>query len=178
MTSTISHTIKHRTSPKDVFYTPEALARKHIAMTNTALGNVGVSHYPVRWLDPFYGKGVYYDNFPGGGVTKDFTEIEMGKDFFAHDSPVDVICSNPPYSCIDRVLEKCVALGPRVISLLLLHGSITPKRMEFMKNAGYAPASILHAKVFKWYGISEAWTFVKSDNWDACSIQFDRVVYR
>ena len=177
MSSSTSHAIKQRTSPKDVFYTPEALARIHITLADRVVGTTGVSHYPARWLDPFYGKGVYYDNYPLNGITKDFTEIAMGKDFFTYDSPADVICSNPPYSCLDRVLAKCVELKPRVISLLLLHGAVTPKRMEFMEQHGYYPKNIYHAKVYKWYGIAEAWTW-STESAGGTKIEYDRTVYR
>jgi hypothetical protein len=188
MSSAASHSIKQRASPKDVFYTPEALAQIHIDCADNALyysrGTGKRSEdesWPSHWLDPFYGEGVYYKNFiQCDGDTKDFTEIALGKDFFTYtpDRPVDVICSNPPYSCLDRVLAKCVELKPEVISLLLLHGAVTPKRMEFMESHGYHPFNIYHAKVFKWYGITEAWTWTKNDVGLGTRIDYDRIVYR
>ena len=53
MNSEISRSIKFRQKAKDIFYTPEDVAKKHISL---------VSHTGL-WLDPFKGKGVYYDNF-------------------------------------------------------------------------------------------------------------------
>jgi len=181
MSAATSHAIKHRASPKDVFYTPKALAELHIMRAQRAIIDVcDDTREPLHWLDPFYGEGVYYCNFPQRDEdTKDFTEIAHGKDFFTYTptKQVDVICSNPPYSCLDRVLAKCVELKPKVISLLLLHGAVTPKRMEFMEENGYFPVSIYHAKVFKWYGITEAWTWATEIH-NGTNIEYDRTVYR
>lgn len=168
MSSSISHAIKHRPSPKDVFYTPAAVVETQLSH---------IAHEPTDvWYDPFYGEGAYFDKFPT--ENKVWTEIAKGKDFFAFDGAPDIICSNPPYSMIDAVLAKSVALGPRVISYLLLHGAMTPKRMEFMKAAGYGLTAIYTCKVFKWYGMAEAYTFTRGAPWDRCAIHYDRTVHR
>jgi len=73
MTSSISHSIKHRTVAKDVFYTPEAVAKKHISL---------IHHTNDVWLDPFRGKGIYYDHFPT--ESKQWCEIEDDQDFFTY----------------------------------------------------------------------------------------------
>jgi len=171
MSASVSHTIKHRKNPKDVFYTPPAVAKTHIAMINGQKDDV--------WFDPFYGTGIYFQNFPVPDIRKCYTEIALGKDFFMYAADkIDVICSNPPYSMLDEVLARSVAFQPRVISYLLLHGAMTPKRMEFMKKAGYGLTSIYTTKVFKWYGFAEAYTFEKGASWDTCKIVFDRIVHR
>lgn len=168
MTSSISHSIKHRESPKDIFYTPPGVVEAQISHIESLPGDM--------WLDPFYGEGVYYSHFPT--ENKEWTEIVKGKDFFVYDGKPDIICSNPPYSMIDSVLAHSVALGPRVISYLLLHGAMTPKRMEYMKSAGYGLTAIYTCKVFKWYGMAEAYTFTKGANWSSCKIHYDRTVHR
>jgi hypothetical protein len=168
MTSNISHSIKHRASPKDVFYTP-------IAVVKTQLTHI--KHRPEdNWYDPFYGAGVYYNNFPT--ENKVWTEIAKGKDFFTFEGAPDIICSNPPYSMIDAVLAKSIALKPRIISYLLLHGAMTPKRMESLKVAGYGLTGIYTCKVYSWYGMAEAYTFTKGADWSSCEIHFDRTVHR
>jgi hypothetical protein len=168
MSASISHAIKHRASPKDVFYTPPAVVATQISH---------IAHLPEdKWFDPFYGAGVYHDHFPT--ENKEWTEIAKGKDFFTYEGTPDIICSNPPYSMIDAVLAKSVALKPRVISYLLLHGAMTPKRMEFMKAAGYGLTAIYTCKVFKWYGMAEAYTFTRGAPWDRCAIHYDRIVHR
>lgn len=169
MNALVSHKIKHRSSAKDVFYTPKDVAVTHISQIKIKEDDV--------WYDPFYGKGIYYENFPSS-CRKLFSEISLGKDFFKFTEKVDVICSNPPYSILDRVLEKCVELNPRVISLLLTYGALTPKRMEFMQSKGYGLTNIYTTKVFDWYGMTQAYTFVKGADWDSCKIVYDRVVHR
>lgn len=169
MSATISHSIKHRKNPKDVFYTPKSVVEKHISLIQ--------SNPQEIWYDPFYGGGVYYHNFPDTN-NSEWSEIALGEDFFGFNKKVDVICSNPPYSMIDAILFKSIDLKPRVISYLLLHGAMTPKRMEMMKQAGYGLVSIYTCKVFKWYGMAEAYTFERGAGWDNCRIVYDRIVHR
>lgn len=165
----MSHAIKHRKNAKDEFYTPEAVAKMHIGLIPTA----GKDDF---WFDPFYGKGAYYNNFPT--TFKNWSEIALGSDFFDCTLKPTIICSNPPYSILDEVFQKSVELAPRVISYLLLHGAMTPKRMEFFRENGYGLVSIYTTKVFQWYGMSEAYTFVKGADWNHCRIVFDRIVHR
>jgi hypothetical protein len=167
MNSDISHKIKHRTIANDVVYTPELVAQTHIKSLETKIGDV--------WFDPFKGKGVYYNNFPT--ANKIWTEISEGKDFFTFEGKVDIICSNPPYSNMDDVLKKCVELKPRIISFLLLEGKITPKRMEFINNAGYGLTGMYMCKVFAWYGMAIAYTFTK-DKPNEAKVIYDRIVHR
>jgi hypothetical protein len=172
MTSTISHNIKHRETPKDVFYTPTAVAQKHISIVNQFATKDDL------WLDPFKGQGVYYNNFPEGH-SKDWSEITEGFNFFDYTRHADVICSNPPYSCLDKVIQHSISLKPRIISYLLGHGAMTPRRMKMFNDAGYSLKNMYITKVFKWYGMSEAITFVKQDEVDnLCKIEYDRIVHR
>jgi uncharacterized protein YodC (DUF2158 family) len=169
MNSTISHDIKHRKVVKDVFYTPISVVKKHIESID-ALPN-------DKWFDGFAGKHIYYDNFPTDN--KDYTEIEEDKDFFLYDKPVDIICTNPPYSCVDKVLEHSVKLNPRIISYLLLEGKITPKRIEYLNKNGYSMTGMYMCKVFKWYGMAVAYTFTKTDNpTNEVKFVYDRMVHR
>jgi hypothetical protein len=170
MNSTISHSIKHRAKPKDVFYTPELVAKTHIQSIHSTPDEV--------WLDPFAGKGIYYDNFPR--ETKDYCEIEQGIDFFTYapDFQIDIICSNPPYSNLDDVLKKSVELNPRIISYLLLEGKMTPKRIEYLNANGYSMTGMYMCKVFKWYGMAVAYTFTKGAIDNKVELIYDRIVHR
>ena len=179
MSASQSHAIKHRTTAKDVFYTPEAVVKAHIAsIPYERLDRT--SPTPLIWLDPFKGSGAYLNNFPGTKALHFWTEIAEGKDFFTYEPKAtpDIICSNPPYSMIDKVLEKSVALKPKIISYLLLHGSMTPKRLDYLKNAGYGLVGIYTCKVYKWYGMAEAYTFELGAGMDNCCIRYDRIVHR
>lgn len=167
MFSSISRSIKQRTSPKDVFYTPTAVAVAHIAQIPSKEGDL--------WLDPFRGRGVYYDHFTTDH--KEWCEITDGRDFFEYEGTPDVICSNPPYSLLDRVLQKTIELKPRVISYLLLHGAISTCRLEMLNKAGYGLTRIHMTKVYHWYGIAEIYTFEK-DAPNIAQITYDRIVHR
>ena len=169
MNSQVSHTIKNRAEAKDVFYTPLSVVKKHISTLDTKPDDV--------WLDPFAGKHIYFDNFPSD--KKSYCEITEQKNFFEFEQKVDVICSNPPYSCIDDVLKHSVKLQPRIISYLLLEGKMTPKRMEYMNTHGYSLSGMYICKVYKWYGMAVAYTFTKSKEPDnICYVEYDRVVHR
>ena len=182
--SKCGHAIAKRSNPNDVFLTPIPLVKQQIAMIQTFKSDV--------WLDPFFGTGNYYNNFPTD--KKDFCEIAdpYNKDFFTYkvgefssrpdaiffERPdwdrVDVICSNPPYSMINEILDKCVRLNPRVISLLIGQGNLTTKRIAFMNENGYGLHKVLMSKVFEWYGFSYICQWEKNkDN----VIMIDRTIY-
>ena len=168
MSSSISHTIKKRDTPKDVFYTPSSLVKEHLELV------VEYAKEGDKWFEPFYGGGVYYDAFPT--ENKVFTEIAMGKDFFEFKDEVEMIVSNPPYSMIDKVLAHSVSLKPRIISYLIGQGNMTARRVEYMNQQGYGLAKIHMTKVFKWYGMSYIVVFLKGHKGNAMS--FDRKVHK
>tara|TARA_R110002110_G_scaffold405349_1_gene624479 strand:+ start:22622 stop:23284 length:663 start_codon:yes stop_codon:yes gene_type:complete len=190
MTSKTSHTIKHRDNAKDVFITPVELAEKHIGFTHQNLkptwfqdedGNLEEveGRKADFWYDPFKNSGNYYNNFP---EIKDWAEILEGRDFFKYEpggykaSNVNlVICSNPPYSMMDKVYERCIELDAKVISFLVAFHSITPRRIEYMEKAGYKIKFLHICKVFKWYGMSCIVIFEKLEDDDPV---FRRVINR
>jgi hypothetical protein len=165
MTSNISTNIKQRETPNDVFITPLGLAKKQIDM---------IEHEPDEiWYDPFKNDGSYYNQYPNDN--KEWSEILHGRDFFEFDGRVDIICSNPPYSCIDKVLHKCIELNPRVISLLIGQGNLTAKRIEHLEQHGYGLKKIHMCKVFKWYGMSY---IVQFERGQSSIMTYDRTVWR
>ncbi len=166
MSSAISHHIKNREQPKDVFITPLPLAKKQIDMIDTNNDDI--------WFDPFKNDGSYYNQFPENNK-KVWSEILEDKDFFTFNEPVDVICSNPPYSIMNKVIEKCIQLNPRVISLLIGQGNFTARRIEMLENAGYGMTKLHMCKVFKWYGMSYIIQFEKEKT---SVMTYDRVVWK
>lgn len=95
--------------PNDKVYTPEKIAKDIISRFNIS-GKV---------LDPFYGNGAFYNNFPDN-VEKDYCEIDMGKDFFDYNEHVDWIISNPPYSIFEKVLEHSFEIADNIVYLVPL----------------------------------------------------------
>ena len=166
MSSAISHNIKKREQPKDIFITPLSLAKKQIDMIDTTSEDI--------WFDPFRNNGSYYNQFPKNNK-KVWTEILEDKDFFTFNESIDIICSNPPYSMMNKVIEKCIELNPRVISLLIGQGNLTAKRIEILENAGYGMSKLHMCKVFKWYGMSYIIQFEKHKT---SVMTYDRVVWK
>ena len=202
MTSKTSHTIKHRDNAKDVFITPVELAKKHINFTKQNLEpkmffNCEDGNYEEVegrkadfWYDPFKNSGNYYNNFPDPGM-RDWAEILEGKDFFNYEPGKGyrhanqdnlVICSNPPYSMMDKVYERCIELDAKVISFLVAFHSITPRRIEYMEKAGYKIKFLHICKVFKWYGMSCIVIFEKLGELQLYTtkglLSYDRKVWR
>jgi len=166
MNSKVAHKIKHRDKPKDVFITPEELAKKNIDMIDESYRN-------LVWYDPFKNSGSYYNQFPSDN--KKWSEILENKDFFDFNEEVDVIVSNPPYSMIDKVLEKSVSLKPMIISYLLGINNLTAKRMEYMESQGYYITKLHMCKVFKWFGMSLIVVWEKGGK---PILSYDRKVWR
>jgi hypothetical protein len=164
--SKISRKIKNKVNPNDVFITPIDLAKLHISKITLNDNEV--------WYDPFKNNGSYYNQFKT--ENKLWSEILEGKDFFDFNEKIDIICSNPPYSMIDKVLEKSVSLNPRIISYLIGYGNITTKRLEYMELNGYKIVYFHLTKVYQWYGMSSIIIWEKNDS--PSLIGFDRTVWK
>jgi len=167
----VANGIKLRANAKDVFYTPLPLVKTHLEYIKEYVADGDVI------FDGFYGTGNYYNMFSEifPKNTFDYTEITLGKDFFEYDKKIDVICSNPPYSILQKVLEKSVALNPHTISYLIGVHNLTAKRIEYMNQNGYYLTKVTFLKVFKWFGMSAIVVFRKGGK---NSIEFDRCIYK
>jgi len=164
MSSSVSHSISQRKKANDVFITPPELAKKHIDMIEF--------NEDDKWLDPCRNDGSYYNNFPT--ENKDYCEILEQKDFLEYNGDVDIIIQNPPYSLMNKWIEKNIELNPRVISFLIGLGNLTAKRIETLENAGYGLTKMKMLKVYSWYGMSVLVVFEKEKE---SIIEIDRTVY-
>ncbi len=138
--------IRKRLKPHDVFITPLPLVMKHLSFVDFQASDI--------WLDPFKGSGNYFKNFPVALGNRRWCEIDENIDFFQFNEKIDIICSNPPYSLVDKVLEKSIALKPRIISYIIGHLSFTAKRMKYMEENDYVLKKICYLDVKKWLGNS------------------------
>jgi len=94
-------------------------------------------------LDPFRGKGAFYDNLPGT-VNKDWCELDEGKDFFSYNEKVDWVISNPPYSIFGQVLDHTMELTDNIVYLIPINkltSSFT--RVKYLAAWGGIPKIIL-----------------------------------
>lgn len=133
--------IKNRDKPNDVFLTPIPLAKLAIDM-------IAVNEADV-WFDPFKNTGHFYDQFPT--ENKVWTEVLEGRDFFEFNDKVDVICSNPPFSILDKVFDHVIELNPRVITFVLGFMNLTPKRCHKMQVHGYEITKLHICNVKGWF---------------------------
>ena len=172
MTAVINSKIKKRKTSNDVFYTPIPLVKIHLELLRQYVGENDLIY------DPFFGTGNYYNTykeyFPSNRF--EFSEIELGKDFFNYNTNVDVIVSNPPYSMIDKIFEKSVSLNPHTISYLIGQNNFTCKRVAFMNQHGYFLDKVYFTKVFKWFGMSVICVFTKKSVRNC--IEYDRTVWK
>lgn len=164
MSSHTNRSIKLRKTANDVFYTPADVVNLHISLIDSSASEI--------WFDPFYGKGAYFNAFPTD--KKEWTEIALQKDFFDFSGKCDIICSNPPYSMIDKVLKKSVELEPRIISYLFGFHNLTTKRIEYMNSKGYYLSKLHLLKIYEWFGMSAIAIFEKGGK--NC-ISFERTVF-
>lgn len=164
MSSSVSHKIKNRDTAKDVFITPLELAKKHIDMVEYKPDDI--------WLDPCKNDGSYYNQLPNDN--KEYCEILEDKDFFNYNGKVDIIIQNPPYSLMNKWIDKNIELNPRVISFLIGIGNLTTKRIETLETAGYGLTKMKMLKVHSWYGMSVLVNFEKDK---PSIIEFDRTIY-
>jgi len=107
--------------------------------------------------EPFSGKGAYTKRFPEFFplCRHVFTEIEDGLDFFDYKGEsVDVIISNPPFSILEKVFERCYLMKPKIISFLLLQHAITPCRLRKANEAGYFVLHYHLCRMDKWFGVA------------------------
>jgi hypothetical protein len=133
--------IKNRDKPNDVFLTPLPLAKLAIDMVDVDEADV--------WFDPFKNTGNFYDQFPT--ENKVWAELLDGRDFFDFNDKVDVICSNPPFSILDKVFEHAIELNPRVITFVLGFMNLTPKRCHKMQVHGYEITKLHICTVNGWF---------------------------
>ena len=161
----ISHKIKKRNKPKDIFITPLELSKSHIDMIEYNDNDI--------WLDPCKNNGSYYNQFPNNN--KDYCELLENKDFFNYNKKVDIIIQNPPYHLIDKWIDKNIELNPRIISLLIGINNLTTRRIEKLNVNGYGLSKLRMLKVWSWFGMSLIVVFEKNKK---NVIEIDRKVWR
>lgn len=90
-------------------------------------------------LDPFKGKGSFYNQYPNH-CSKEWCEIKENKDFFEYNKKVDWIISNPPYSILDEVLEHSFEIADNIVYLVPLSKIVSSMgRIRKISNYGGVP---------------------------------------
>lgn len=143
--SNINHNIKNRKKANDIFYTPIALATECINIVPLMAGDTV--------LDPAYGAGAFYNNYPTN-ITKYKCEITQGIDFFDHTDKVDWIITNPPFSILDDWLTHTLPLCNKGFGYLIGWNNLTARRIEMANKAGFGITHLFMFKIFSWFGMS------------------------
>lgn len=94
-------------------------------------------------LDPCQGKGAFYNHMP---EPKDWCEIDMDKDFFDWDKPVDWIITNPPWSntFYRKFAQHAFKVANNVVFLIRLHNCIGTKARHYdWKDQGLALKEVI-----------------------------------
>lgn len=115
-------------NPNDVIMTPPEIAKKIISW-------LPIDRYDTLY-DPFFGKGVFYNNFPKENL-RFWSEITEGKDFFDFNERVDWIISNPPYSKYTEVMRHSYEIAENIVYLIPLNKVVSSwGRVKDMQKYG------------------------------------------
>tara|TARA_R100000697_G_scaffold119880_1_gene144340 strand:- start:170 stop:742 length:573 start_codon:yes stop_codon:yes gene_type:complete len=142
MSNKLGNKIKNRKKPNDVIYTPKSVAKIMIEICNIKPDD--------KVLDPSKGAGVFYDNLPE--CSKDWCEIDKGRDFFDYNKEVTCIIGNAPYSLWDKWIDKTVELNPDRFCYIFGALNLTPKRLKKIFNKGYIVKKLHLFQVDWWFG--------------------------
>jgi hypothetical protein len=135
--------------------TPVNCAKDLLAFVPLAAGDVVI--------EPFRGEGAFYNNFPEN-VIKDWAEIKEGRDYTELQGEYDWVITNPPYRLetgVKRVnsfwfildyFTKTARKGVAFLTNDKCFAVLTPRRMELLKNRGFAITSIVVCSIKKWRG--------------------------
>ena len=146
---------KSKKRKNDVMYTPVDLAVQAIA-------TIPIEPNDILY-DPWRGGGVFYENFPEEN-NKFYSEISEGLDFFECDKQCDWIISNPPWSCLTKVLEKCATVCRKGFGIIILSTALSTRRITLMKEMGFVLTKIAVCEVKDWFGFNCLWVvFEKTD---------------
>jgi len=145
---------KHSHSDRDRIFTPPELAKKLIRKIPSVAGDT--------WLDPCYGTGVFFDNFPAG--ENDYCEIDMGKDFLEYDKKHDWVVTNIPFSRPKEFIFKMADSCKKGFGILCLANSMTATRLKKLEDMGLYLHSMTVLYVKQWgFGYrTDFYVFTKS----------------
>lgn len=130
-----------RNTKNDIIYTPKEVALLAISMCDIDNNDI--------LLDPCYGGGVFYNNFPPTRK-KLFCEIAKGEDFFLFKEQVDWVIGNPPFSIWNKWLEHTVKITDKFCYIIGIMNMI-PTRLDKIHKAGFGITKLHLCKVYWWF---------------------------
>jgi len=142
--------VRKRNIANDLFFTPKSLVKIHLDIIKPYVKASDII------LEPASGMNAYLDEIPREfpECRVQWCEISLGKDFFAYTGEPDIIITNPPFSLLNRFIERSIELHPRIVSFLLNMYAVTPCRIREFNDNGYFVVGYHMTRVNRWFGIS------------------------
>ena len=117
-----------------------------------------------RLYEPFKGEGAFYNHFPAENP-KDWSEITEGRDYLHNEAEYDWVITNPPFrlqltdskrvNSFWHLLDYYSVRAKKGIAFLGMDtcfGTLTPRRLNILKERGWGITSITVCSVKKWRG--------------------------
>tara|TARA_R100000388_G_C7220752_1_gene148811 strand:- start:360 stop:890 length:531 start_codon:yes stop_codon:yes gene_type:complete len=149
--SNITGSIKTREVANDEFYTPNSLAKKLI------------EEVPIKAedsiLDPFYGLGAFFNNYPENEFNE-WYELNLGSDFFKKNERFDWIISNPPFSNLTKTIEHTLNVVKLGFAYIIPTYSLTAHRLDLINRMGFYLSKFIIFENPKSWGIGFQMCFV------------------
>ena len=159
--------IKNREKSNDIYYTPELLAKEILSLFDFKDKEI--------LLDPCKGKGAFFNNYPNNTINE-WCEISDNKDFLEYNKKVDYIITNPPYSILNKFIDKSIEVSNIGFGFLLHQHALTLSRFKKLKNNGFYLTKYHQCKVWKWYG-HQIFVFFEKEN-KKCDITYSDKCFR
>jgi len=146
---------------KEFYYTNEQMVKDLLAIT------------PIKGsvLDAGSGDKVWFKNLKG---EKYECEIERGCDFYKWNKKVDWVIGNPPFrdkkegeNQIWKWINKASEIASKGMAFLINHkvfNTLTPTRLEILKNRGFYPFKLKIVADKRWFGRYYYLIFTKNKN--------------
>jgi hypothetical protein len=143
---------------KDIYnfhQTPKELAKDLISIVPLVAGD--------RVVEPFKGEGAFYDAFPDF-VSKDWAELEQGKDYRELTEEYDWVITNPPFRLETNgkrvnsfwfLLDYYTQKAKKGIAFLgndRCFSTLTPRRQAILKERGWKMTKVVVCSIKKWRG--------------------------
>ncbi len=146
-------------------YTPAALARRLIKLVPINARDVVI--------DPAAGKNkVFVRQFPASNCLH--CEETEGTDFLSLSLSYDWAITNPPYHLLWRFIDKASLEARQGFAFLVnINGinTLTPKRLELLRERGFHMRALHICQVRKWFGRYYFYVFDKNSG--MCSLTWD-----
>jgi len=139
----------------DLHQTPRELAKDLLKFVPLVEGD--------RVVEPFKGEGAFYDVFPAS-VSKDWAELEQGKDYKELTGEYDWVITNPPFQLETGkkrvnsfwfLLDYYTQRAKKGIAFLgndRCFSTLTPRRQALLKERGWRMTKVVVCSVKKWRG--------------------------